>query len=141
MFDASPMQDNSEDAWIDSVLYADQSNPNFPSGIGYGSSYYVVTAYLDGKEIEVYEGHDYDRAEREAISAYKRYHGKAYVPLDTDGGSWKYVFGYPSTVKSEPVVIPTGGCPDPRCGQINPLECWCVYSMTDDQKKRYAEYY
>ncbi|MER6382120.1 hypothetical protein ACWDBD_38750 [Streptomyces sp. NPDC001118] len=144
MLDTSPMQDNSEAAWIDSVLYSDQTADNFtPYGAnGFGAAWYGVTATLDGKEIEVYDGQDFDRAKREAIAAFERYHRKAYVSLSNDGGSWKYVFCLPrERVKdAKPVVIDCGFCIDPRCGEINPLDCWCRYFMTPEEIERYKQY-
>jgi hypothetical protein len=144
MYDYSPADD--ADTWLDSALYSDQTADNFtPYGAnGFGGAFYSVCSSIDGKEEQlIYEGSDYDRAERAAISAFERSFRKAYVSLSNDGGSWKYVFCLPrERVKdAKPVVIDCGFCIDPRCGEINPLDCWCRYSMTPEEIERYKQYY
>jgi hypothetical protein len=138
------MFDDGYDDYIDSVLYADQTNPDFPAygANGFGQLIYNVVSYLNGNETDVYEGTDYSRAEREAINAYERSYRKAEVVVMRDGGSWKYVFSIPrERVKdAKPVVIECGFCIDPRCGEINPLDCWCRYSMTPAEVERWKAY-
>ncbi|MFJ9900223.1 hypothetical protein ACIQPR_43535 [Streptomyces sp. NPDC091280] len=141
MFDYSPADDNSEAAWVDSQLYMDQSSPDFPTMNGYGPLIINVVSVLDGKETDLYEGTDEKEAARLAINAFERSYRKAEVLVMRDGGSWKYVFAYPRVVQdAKPVVIDAGFCPDPRCGEINPLDCWCRFSMTPEEIKRYAQY-
>ncbi|MFF4557136.1 hypothetical protein [Streptomyces sp. NPDC001422] len=142
MFDTSPADD--ADNW-DACLYMDQTNPDFPTyganGTAFGRSVYIVTSSLNGKDTDVYEGTDYATAERLAISAFERSFRKAYVSVDTDGGTWKAVFAYPRHIDTPPMVIDAGSCPDPRCGEVNPLECWCRYSMTPESIERFKAYY
>jgi hypothetical protein len=132
------------DSYVDSVLYSDQTADNYtPYGAnGFGSLVLNVVSILDGKETDVYEGTDEKKAEREAINAFERSYRKAEVLVMRDGGSWKWVFCLPtSRVKdAKPVLTQSGFCIDPRCGEINPLDCWCRYSMTPDEIKRYAQY-
>ncbi|MEU6765930.1 hypothetical protein ABZ916_25870 [Streptomyces sp. NPDC046853] len=136
--------DNSEEAYVDSVLYADQTNPDFPTyqANGWCGANYGVVAVLNGKDIEVYDGTDVKRAETEALSAYARYHGKAEVLVMQDGSNWKWVFGLPKDrfPNDEPKLTHSGFCPDPRCGDVNPLDCWCRYNLTPEQIKRYAQF-
>ncbi|MFF4245200.1 hypothetical protein ACFYY2_12085 [Streptomyces sp. NPDC001822] len=144
MFDYSPAQDNSEAAWIDSVLYSDQTADNFtPYGAnGFGAAIYSVVSILDGKDADVYEGADAKRAESEAINAYHRLHGKAEVLVMQDGSNWKWVFGLPKHQfpDSRPQLVEAGFCTDPRCGQVNPLDCFCRYSMTPEEVARWEKY-
>ncbi|MFJ8699490.1 hypothetical protein [Streptomyces ardesiacus] len=136
--------DNSEDAYIDSVLYADQSDPDFTTygANGWGQTIINVVSILDGKEVDIYEGTSEAEAEKKAISAFERSYRKAEVLLMRDGGSWKWVYALPRErfPDSKPVVTQSGFCVDPRCGEINPLDCWCRYNMTPDEIKRYAQY-
>jgi hypothetical protein len=134
---------NDEDSYIDSVLYGDQTADDItPYGAnGFGPLVLNVVSVLEGKETDVYEGTDVKRAESEALNAYARFHGKAEVLIMRDGGSWKWVFGLPKSrfPTSKPVVTEAGFCTDPRCGQVNPLDCACRYNMTPEEIKRYAE--
>ncbi len=136
--------ENSEDAYIDSVLYADQTNPDFPAygANGWGGGSYCVLAYPSGKEIEVYYGTDKKRAETEALNAYARYHGAAEVVVMYDGSSWKWVFGLPKAQFPDfkPVLAESGFCISSRCGEVNPLDCYCRYNMSPEEIKRYAQY-
>lgn len=105
---------------------------------GYGP-YYGVCAQLDGTEIVIGEWQgDYDRAEREAISAFKRYCGRAYVTIYLDGGSWRDVKTIPNVPGYEPRVTDAGGCLHPNCGEISPASCYCRYTLTPEQLARYA---
>jgi hypothetical protein len=135
--------DDEYDDW-DSALYMDQTNPDFPTygANGWGGDAYSVVSMLDGKESVVYEGTDVKRAELEAINAYERSWRKAEVLIMRDGGSWKWVFCLPRErfKDAKPSVVESGFCTDPRCGEINPLDCWCRYSMTLEEIKRYAQY-
>lgn len=136
--------DDGYDDYIDSVLYADQSNPDFPAYGGYGSGRLIinVVSILDGKETDVYEGTDESRAEKEAVNAFERSHRRAEVLLMRDGGAWKWVFGLPKKVAPnfKPVVTESGFCTHPRCGEINPLDCLCRHNLTPEEIKRYAQY-
>jgi hypothetical protein len=135
---------NDYDAYVESVLYSDQTADNFtPYGAnGFGPVVLNVISILDGKETDVYEGADEKQAEREAINAFERSYRKAEVLVMRDGGSWKWVFCLPKSHVNDakPVLTQAGFCIDPRCGEINPLDCWCRYSMTPEQIKRYAQY-
>ncbi|MFD4608254.1 hypothetical protein ACFWOT_09070 [Streptomyces sp. NPDC058440] len=106
---------------------------------GFGRSIYIVSSILNGKDTLVYEGTDYDRAEREAINAFERSHRKAWVPVDVDGGTWKAVKAYPKHLvpDAKPVVADAGSCLHPQCGQIHPLSCYCRYDMTPDEIERW----
>lgn len=109
---------------------------------GFGRTIYGVTA----GESEVYEGTDYDRAEREAMNAYRRYYGKRYVAILADGGTWKHVQCYPHAVTGKPDlstarVTDAGFCLHPQCGQINPLYCYCVEYMDAETRERYRTEY
>ena len=87
--------------------------------------WYGVVALIGTREIVIGEWQgDYARAESEAISAFKRYHGKASVTVMMDGGSWRHVAVAPFA-GSVPVVIDAGFCLHPLCGQIPPEECYC----------------
>ncbi|MEU8948809.1 hypothetical protein [Streptomyces sp. NPDC048489] len=144
MFDYSPADDNSEAAWVDSHLYSDQTADNFTpyAANGFGRTIYSVGSVVGDTDTLIYEGTDYEQAERLALNAFERSHRKAWVYVNADGGSWKNVFAYPSHIKGvKPLVIDAGSCPDYRCGQINPLECWCRYSMTPESIARYKTYY
>ncbi|MFK0231188.1 hypothetical protein ACIQUL_36090 [Streptomyces sp. NPDC090303] len=135
---------NSESAYIDSVLYSDQTADNFtPYGAnGFGAAIYSVSSMLDGKETYGYEGTDSTRAEHDAMNLFKRFHGKSEVVISRDGSFWKWVFCIPKAVvpDAKPVLLNHTGCIDPRCGEINPLSCWCKYFMTPDQIERYKQY-
>jgi hypothetical protein len=144
LFDYSPADDNSESAYIDSALYSDQTaDISSPYGAnGWGRSVYIVTSQLNGKESDVYEGGDYDKAEQMAISAFERSHRKAYVTVYLDGGSWRDVKAYPKHLapNAKPVVTDAGGCLHPQCGEIHPLSCYCRYDMTPAEIERWKEY-
>lgn len=134
---------NDYDAYIDSVLYSDQSADNYtPYGAnGYGRLILNVVSILNGKETDVYEGTDEKEAERKAINAFERSHRKAEVLVMRDGGSWKWVFCPPRKVQgAKPSLVEAGCCTDPRCGEINPLYCWCRYSMTPEEIERYKQH-
>lgn len=137
------MFDDHEDAFIDSVLYADQTNPDFPTygANGFGRSEYGVIAILDGNETLAYEGTDSTKAEREALNAYHRSHGKAEVLVMLDGSNWKWVFGLPKArfPKFEPVLTQSGMCISQWCGEVNPLDCYCRYNMTAEEVTRWAK--
>ncbi|MEV0471020.1 hypothetical protein [Streptomyces prunicolor] len=132
------------DSYIDSVLYSDQTADNYtPYGAnGIGAPIYGVVSLLNDKEELVYEGEDSSRAEREAINAYERSFRKAEVLVMQDGSNWKWVFCLPKSrfKDAKPVLTQSGFCIDPRCGEINPLDCYCRYGMTPDEIKRYAQY-
>lgn len=138
------MFDDGHDEYIDSVLYADQTNPDFPSygANGWCGAHYGVVAILSGRETEVYDGTDMKRAETEALSAYARFHGKAEVLVMRDGGNWKWVFGLPKArfPDSKPALTESGFCTDPRCGNVNPLDCFCRYNMSPEEITRWKEY-
>lgn len=135
------MFDDSENSWIDSVLYSDQTADNFtPYGAnGIRATMYGVVSLLDGKETLIYEGEDYGRAEREAINAYERSFRKACVSLSVDGDSWKWVKAYPKHLapNAKPVVSEGTYCLHPQCGEIHPLSCYCRYEMTPAEIERW----
>lgn len=88
--------------------------------------YGVVATHKNGSQTEIGEWeHDYDKAAREAINAYKRFHGKAYISLMEDGGTWKDVKVVPGVANPTPVVTEVGFCLHPECGQIHPSSCYC----------------
>ncbi|WP_326827453.1 hypothetical protein [Streptomyces sp. NBC_01751] len=144
MLDDSPFTGDSYGAYVDSVLYSDQTADDYtPYGAnGFGASIYDVVSMLNGKEELLYEGTDYARAEREAISAFERSHRKAYVTVYLDGGSWKDVKALPKHLApdAKPVVTGAGGCLHPQCGEIHPLSCYCRYEMTPEEIERWKEY-
>ena len=101
--------------------------------------YYGVSRYVNGAEYEVYDGTNYEAAERLAVQAYRKYFGKAYVSVLLDGGTWgsvKHIPGDLSTAR----LTEGSGCLHPQCGQINPLSCYCVESMDAETRERYRQY-
>ncbi|MFF9649715.1 hypothetical protein [Streptomyces sp. NPDC014622] len=143
MLDDSPFTDDSYNAYVDSVMYSDQSADDYtPYGAnGFGAAIYGVVSTLDEKEELVYEGTDYAHAEREAISAFERSHRKAYVSVSLDGGSWKAVQVLPKHLapNAKPVVADSSFCLHSRCGEIHPLSCYCRYEMTPAEIERWKE--
>lgn len=102
--------------------------------------FYGVTAHIGTTEWEIYDGTDYDTAEKLAISAYRRHHGKAYVSVLLDGGTWRDVKHVPGDLATAQLCVPSC-CLHPSCGQINPLSCYCEASMDDETRERYRTLY
>lgn len=104
-------------------------------------AFYGVTARCDSTpEWEIYDGTDYDTAERLALSAYRLHHGRAYVSVLLDGGTWLDVKHVPGDLSTARLTEPSC-CLHPQCGQINPLSCYCAEYMDTEQKERYRTEY
>lgn len=102
--------------------------------------YYGVTARNDHEEWEVYDGTDAEDAERLAVNAYLAYHGKVYVSVLMDGGTWRDVKHAPGDL-STARLTECGFCLHPQCGQINPLSCYCAHTMDAETRERYRTEY
>lgn len=101
--------------------------------------YFGVSAHINGTEQEIYDGTDYNTAERLAISAHKLHHGNAYVSVLLDGGTWMAVAHIPGDLSTAQLTEPSC-CLHPRCGEINPLYCYCADRMDAETKERYRQY-
>lgn len=99
-------------------------------------AYYGVTARNDHEEWEVYDGTDYDDAQRLAVNAYLTHQGLVYVSVLLDGGTWRDVKHVPGDLTTAQLTEPSC-CLHPQCGQINPLSCYCAATMTEEEKARY----
>jgi hypothetical protein len=102
--------------------------------------FYGVTARVNGREVEVYDGTDGSEAEALAIRAHIRYHGRAYVSVLLDGGTWHDVKHVPGDLRTAQLCEPFC-CLHPQCGQINPLSCYCVEYMDAETRERYRNEY
>lgn len=101
--------------------------------------YFGVSARIEGREIDIYDGTDEERAGREAIGAHRRYRGAAYVTVLLDGGTWMDVKHVPGELHTARLCEPSF-CLHPQCGEINPLFCYCVESMDAETRERYRQY-
>lgn len=102
-----------------------------------GPVYGVLSRLVgESEECVVYDGTDYAEAERRALYAHRMSHGRAYVSVMLDGGSWrdvKHVPGDPSSAR----VTDAGFCLHPECGQIHPLSCYCAATMSVEERARW----
>lgn len=101
--------------------------PDFPAVEPRGGrTWYAVTVrFSSGQEKDVYEGQgDADKAGREALSAFRRYHG-AHVEVLADGAVFAYVTFVPCTHDKTPFLCEPGFCWHHQCGQIPPEQCGC----------------
>lgn len=139
------MFNDDDDEYIDAVLYGGDNREETHTPYGANGSapvLYGAVSRMEGRETLIYEGPSFEFAEQQAIHAYTRSYGRAYVSVLRDGGTWRDVKTIPFRIQGDhmPRLTDAGSCLHPRRGEIHPLTCYCADTMTAEERARYADH-